>query len=65
MAVAATTFRRAGMAATQLTLIERNEWELDRRDREVGRRGVQEARDALRRAASGPRAPRPTSPQAA
>jgi hypothetical protein len=52
------------MAATQLTLIDRKDWQLDRDDREVGRRGVQEAREALRRA-SGPKAPRPSSPPAA
>lgn len=38
--------------ATQLVLLENEtpSWKLDRRTREVGRRGVAEARAALRRA---------------
>lgn len=39
--------------ATQLILIETGEhdWKLDERTRETGRRGIAEAREALRRAA--------------
>jgi hypothetical protein len=37
----------------QLSLIDDRAWKLDRRTVEVGRRGVAEARAALRRAASG------------
>jgi hypothetical protein len=41
--------------ATQLVLLESGtpSWKLDARTREIGRRGLAEARDALRRA-SGP-----------
>ena len=41
--------------AVQLPLLESTSpnWKLDRRTREIGRRGVAEARAALRRAGSG------------
>jgi hypothetical protein len=41
--------------ATQLPLLDTPSpnWKLDRRTREIGRRGVAEARAVLRRAASG------------
>ena len=41
------------MASTQLTLLDDRAWKLDPRTQEVGRRGVAEARAALRRATSG------------
>jgi hypothetical protein len=41
--------------ATQLLLLDSTSpsWKLDRRTREIGRRGVAEAREALRRAGGG------------
>jgi hypothetical protein len=45
--------------ATQLVLLERSpDWKLDPHTREVGRKGIAEARAALRRASSAA----PTSP---
>jgi hypothetical protein len=51
--------------ATQLVLLDANspDWKLDRETREIGRRGVAQARAALRRS-SGTRR-RPTRPAAA
>jgi hypothetical protein len=50
-----------GGMATQLLLLDTSKpsWKLDPRTREIGRRGVAEAREALRRAA-GPTPGRPT-----
>jgi len=52
--------------ATQLLLIDTDSpsWKLDRQTREIGRRGVAEAREALRRAA-GTSSQRPARHQAA
>lgn len=52
---------------TQLLLLDTNasSWKLDRKTREIGRRGVAEAREALRRAASGNDRRRPAHPHAA
>jgi len=49
--------------ATQLVLIDSAspDWKLDRETREIGRRGLAEARAALRRASSGTRGPRSRS----
>jgi hypothetical protein len=43
--------------ATQLLLLDTSShsWKLDRQTREIGRRGVAEAREALRQATSGDR----------
>ncbi|MCU1379465.1 MAG: hypothetical protein JWN29_2448 [Acidimicrobiales bacterium] len=58
-------FMMGGMA-TQLLLLDTSSrtWKLDRQTREIGRRGVAEAREALRRATSGDRR-RPAHSQAA
>jgi hypothetical protein len=44
-----------GGMATQLLLLDTSSpsWKLDRQTREIGRRGVAEAREALRRATGG------------
>ncbi len=52
------------MASTQLTLLDDRAWKLDRRTREVGKRGIAEARAVLRRTLSGP-APQPSAHKAA
>lgn len=52
------------MATAQLTLLEDRAWKLDPRTQEIGRRGVAEARAALRRATSG-RAPQQNTSKAA
>lgn len=42
-----------GVMEKQLTLVDTQKvWKLDQRTREIGRRGVAEAREALRRAGS-------------
>jgi hypothetical protein len=44
-----------GAMGDQLTLVEApREWKLDRRTREIGRKGVAEAREVLRRAGATP-----------
>jgi hypothetical protein len=55
-----------GDMGTQLVLLDTPtpSWKLDRHTREIGRRGVAEAREALRRAAGDDRR-RPAHPQAA
>lgn len=47
---------KMGDMATQLALLDTNSpsWKLDRRTREIGRRGVAQAREALRRAEAAP-----------
>lgn len=52
---------------TQLLLLDTASpsWKLDRKTREIGRRGVAEAREALRRAAGGTDSRRPAHPHAA
>lgn len=50
----------------QLTLVEApRHWKLDRRTREIGRRGVAEAREALRRATPPGEARHPATQEAA
>jgi hypothetical protein len=53
MAMPTATFRTESMEATQLTLLDTQEWKLDGRTREAGRQGIAQAREALRRAISG------------
>jgi hypothetical protein len=47
-----TPLKRVTMAETQLALLSDRDWQLDERTREIGRRGVAEAREALRRSRS-------------
>jgi hypothetical protein len=54
---------RVGDMTTQLVLLDsgRRSWKLDRQTREIGKRGVAQAREALRRAGT----PDPGDPKAA